>query len=335
MDITFEPINLTKELILSRVSEEKILNYYLGLPVKKGLYRNPLRRDKRPTASYYRSSKSGRIMFKDFGTGFCGDFVSIVMAKFNCSYYKALQIIANDFGIITRKDLPKNRCLKQWDGEVFEDKQGAIIQVEIRDFTESDIQWWAKYGITVPTLKKFKVFSCKNVFLNGNLFETVLDTQHVYGYYGGIKQDVEQWRVYHPSKTKWKWISNWKNHQIQGAHLLPKQGGDILVITKSLKDCACLYEYGITAIAPCSENEFLTDNQYQRIKNKFNKIILLWDNDYAGISNAQKIRKQHPDLIVMFIPKKSGCKDFSDYRKTYGDKKTRELIQQAKDYYKL
>ena len=37
----------------------------------------------------------------------------------------------------------------------------------------------------------------------------------------------------------------------------------------------------------------------------------------------------------MFIPKKSGCKDFSDYRKTYGNKKTRELIQQAKDYYKL
>ena len=78
MDITFEPINLTKELILSRVSEEKILNYYLGLPVKKGLYRNPLRKDQRPTASYYRSSKNGRIMFKDFGTGFCGDFVSIV-----------------------------------------------------------------------------------------------------------------------------------------------------------------------------------------------------------------------------------------------------------------
>lgn len=37
----------------------------------------------------------------------------------------------------------------------------------------------------------------------------------------------------------------------------------------------------------------------------------------------------------MFIPKSSGCKDFSDYRKAYGDKKTQELIKQAKEFYKL
>lgn len=335
MDITFEPISLTKELILSRVSEEKILNYYLGLPVKKGLYRNPLRKDQRPTASYYRSPKNGRIMFKDFGTGFCGDFVSIVMAKFNCSYYKALQIIANDFGIITRKDLPKNKCLKQWDGEVFEDKQGAIIQVEIRDFTESDIQWWAKYGITIPTLKKFKVFSCKNVFLNGNLFGMVSDNQHVFGYYGGIKQDIEQWRIYYPGRRSLRFISNWRSLQIQGAQQLPRDGGDILVITKSLKDVMCLYEYGITAIAPCSENLFVTENQYNRLKSKFKHIFLLYDNDRPGLKASIKIRNQYPDLNILLIPKKSGCKDFSDYRKTYGDKKTQELIQQAKDYYKL
>ena len=335
MDITFEPINLTKELILSRVSEERILSHYLGLPIKKGLYRNPLRQDAKPTASFYKSRTNGRIMFKDFGTGFCGDFVSIVMTKFNCSYYKALQIIANDFGIIKRKDLPKNKCLKKWDEEKFEDTGGAIIQVEIKDFTEDDIQWWAKYGITLTTLKKFKVYSCKNVFLNGNLFEMVADNQRVYGYYGGIKQDIEQWRIYHPQRTKFKWISNWKNHQIQGAHRLSKQGGDVLVITKSLKDVMCLYEYGIPAIAPCSENEFLTDSQYQRVKAKYKQIILLWDNDYAGVSNAWKIRNKYSDIKVMFIPKSSGCKDFSDYRKMYGDKKTQQLIQQAKEYYKL
>lgn len=335
MDITFEPINLTKELILSRVSEERILSHYLGLPIKKGLYRNPLRQDAKPTASFFKSKTNGRIMFKDFGTGYCGDFVSIVMTKFDCSYYKALQIIANDFGIIKRQDLPKNKCLKKWDEEKFEDTGGAIIQVEIKDFTENDLQWWAKYGISQSTLKKFRVYSCKNIFLNGNLFEMVSDNQYVYGYYGGIKQDIEQWRIYHPKKNKFKWISNWKNHQIQGAHRLPKQGGDLLIITKSLKDVMCMYEYGITAIAPCSENEFLTDSQYNRVKAKFKQIVLLWDNDYAGVSNAWKIRKAHPDIKVMFIPKSSGCKDFSDYRKMYGDKKTQQLIQQAKEYYKL
>lgn len=133
MDITFEPIVITKDLILSRVPEEKILMYYLGLPIRKGLYKSPLRHDERPTCAFYRSKTNGRIMFKDFGNGFCGDFVSIVMCKFNCSYYKALQIIANDFGIIHRKDLNKNRAKMQYDGTQFEDTGSAVIQVEIRE----------------------------------------------------------------------------------------------------------------------------------------------------------------------------------------------------------
>lgn len=333
MDITFEPIVVTKELILSRIPEERILTHYLGLPIRKGLYKSPLRKDERPTCAFYRSRTNNRIMFKDFGNGFCGDFVSIVMCKFNCSYYKALQIIANDFGIINRQDMTKNRARMQYDGTQFEDTGSAVIQVEIRDWQQYELDWWAKYGIQLSTLKKFKVFSCKNVFLNGNLFEMVLDKQLVFGYYGGIKQDIEQWRIYHPQKTKYKWISNWKNHQIQGAHMLPKQGGDLLVITKSLKDVMCLYEYGITAIAPCSENEFLTDTQYQKVKNKFKHIFLLYDSDEPGRKATKKIINNHPDLIPLFIPPCSKCKDFSDYRKKYGHDRTKRLVEKFLEHF--
>ena len=56
--------------------------------------------------------------------------------------------------------------------------------------------------------------------------------------------------------------------------MLPKTG-DSVVITKSLKDVMCLYEYGISAIAPCSENMFLTDSQYEKLKNRFKHIGLL------------------------------------------------------------
>lgn len=326
MDITFEPINLTKELILSRVSEERILSHYLGLPIKKGLYRNPLRQDAKPTASFFKSKTNGRIMFKDFGTGYCGDFVSIVMTKFNCSYYKALQIIANDFGIIKRQDLPKNKCLKKWDEEKFEDTGGAIIQVEIKDFTENDLQWWAKYGISQLTLKKFRVYSCKNVFLNGNLFEMVSDNQYVYGYYGGIKQDIEQWRIYHPKRNKFKWISNWKGSYIQGAKQLSKAGGDLLIIQKSLKDVMCLYEFGIQSIAPCSENLFVSNTVLTKLKKKYKRIIVWYDTDIPGINNLRKIKKEHPELEYFFIPRKYNVKDFSDFRKKYGRDKSEKFL---------
>ena len=335
MDIAFEPIAITKELILSRIPEERILTHYLGIPVRKGLFRSTLRRDERPTCAFYKSKTNGRIMYKDFGNGFCGDFVSVVMCKFNCSYYKALQIIANDFGIIHRKDMTVNKARMSYDGSTFEDTGSAVIQVEIRNWQQYELNWWAKYGITENTLKKFKVFSCKNVFLNGNLFYLEQPNQLVFGYYGGIKQDIEQWRIYFPRKNKYRFIANWKSTQIQGASRLNKNGGDVLVITKSLKDVMVLYEYGIQAIAPCSENVFVTDNQYRRLKAKYKHILLLYDNDKPGIRASIRIHKQYPDLKILFIPKKSGCKDFSDFRKVHGDKKTRELIQQAKDYYKL
>lgn len=69
-------------------------------------------------------------------------------------------------------------------------------------------------------------------------------------------------------------MSNWKKDLIQGAHMLPKSG-EFVIATKSLKDVCVLYEYGIPAIAPCSENEFLTDVQYEKIKKRFKHIGLL------------------------------------------------------------
>lgn len=67
MNFAFEP-KITKELILSRFSEEQIMEFYLRVPVKRGLFRSPLRRDREPTCSFYRNN-SGDLIFKDFATG--------------------------------------------------------------------------------------------------------------------------------------------------------------------------------------------------------------------------------------------------------------------------
>ena len=72
---------------------------------------------------------------------------------------------------------------------------------------------------------------------------------------------------------------------------------DYLVITKSLKDVMVLYEYGIPAIAPNSETIFVTEAQYQKLKNRFKRIYLFYDSDYAGITSMNQIRKKYSDLI--------------------------------------
>jgi DNA primase len=86
--------------------------------------------------------------------------------------------------------------------------------------------------------------------------------------------------------------------------MLPKEGGDLLCVTKSLKDVMLLHELGIPAIAPCSENLFLTDRQYEALRPNFKHCIVCFDNDMAGITNLRAIKKKYPELICTCIPRK-------------------------------
>lgn len=51
MVLEYEP-KITKKYLLERQSQETYLEYYLGIPVKKGLFKSPLRNDNSPTCSF-------------------------------------------------------------------------------------------------------------------------------------------------------------------------------------------------------------------------------------------------------------------------------------------
>lgn len=329
MNFQFNQQKLDKELILKHISEEQIMEYYLKVPIKKGLFRSSLRSDKNPTCSFYRNS-SGTLIFKDFATGQSLSCFGVVQELFKCNYFQALKIIANDFGIIENKNIKKNQGKINENPVKIEDKQISRIQVEIQEFSDQELNWWGKYGITLDILKKFNVFSCKHVFLNGNLFTKSQQHCPSYGYYGGnIKENgkkIELWRIYYPKrKNSFRFISNWPGKKIQGFKQLPKTG-KLLVITKSMKDCLALYAYNIPAIAPCSENLFISNKVLEELKTRFKHIIVLYDNDIPGIHNMRKIKKEYPELHYFFIPRHLGAKDFSDLRKLLGYKKTKELL---------
>lgn len=320
---------ITKEYLLSKNSQETYLTYYLGLPVKKGLFRSPLRQDEKPTCAFY-MNKKGDIIFKDFNGSFSGNFINVVMYKYNCSYYMALKIIANDFGYIEDPKLHKcEKPIEKIEPTFIETKE-ANIQIEAKDFTAEELEWWLQYGITEKILKKFRVFSCETIFLNGNIFTKSSKYHPIYGYYRGKNSNgTELWRIYLPfhRKREPRFLSNWKSVMLQGAKQLP-ESGDVLVVTKSMKDVMCLYSLGVPALAPNSENLFLTQNQYDKLKKRFKKIVLFYDNDLAGVHNMNKFRKQF-DVYCRWIPRKYGAKDISDFYKMYGREKTIELIKSA------
>ena len=337
IDFSFKPTKLTKDLILSRFSEEQLMEYYLHIPIKKGLFRSPLRKDKSVTCSVFRSNK-GTLLFKDFATGEALNCFEIVKRLFNCNYFEALRIIANDFGIIHDKSLRKNTGKINYNPVKIQDKELSKIQVEIQDFTDLELKWWAKYGITPEILKHFLVYSCKHVFLNGQLVAKSQQHCPIFGYYGGkVKENgenIELWRCYFPQRKSYRWISNYPKNKIQGYDKLPKSG-KICVITKSLKDCMALYAYGIPACAPNSETIIPSETVVNNLLERFEYVFCLWDNDYTGVTFLNKIKRKFPRLHCLIIPRRYKAKDFSDLRKLYGEKKTRQfIIDYLKDYTK-
>lgn len=316
---------ITKELLLSKYSQETFFEHYLGVPVKKGLFKSPsiIRTDNNPTCSFYKDKK-GNLKYKDFA-GPTFDFVGCVMYIFNCSYYKALRIIANDFGFIEIEKVEKNPPKMEYTGHELKQTDKAKIEVEIKEFSQRELDWWGTYGIGLPTLKKFKVFSIKSVFLNGVYFTSSSESCPIYGYYGGENSDGDElWRLYMPTKRTYRFLSNWSSTMIQGSKMLPKSG-EFVVVTKSLKDVMALYEFGIPAIAPNSENLFLTEAQYEKLQTKFQQIYILYDRDLPGVKSANRIRKKFNGLQVLLVPK---VKDFTDYVKKYGTYKTFNLIEE-------
>ncbi len=319
--------NITKEFILSKVTEEQIFCYYLSIDsISKKLIRSRFREDKNPTCGFYRNSK-GDLYLHDFATGDFYNCFSLVMKLYNLNFHQALLTIANDFGIKKNTRIQKNPGNIIQNIKKYENNGMSKIQIEQKDFTKEELHWWLQFGITVNTLKKFRVFSCRSVFLNDSLFTIIKPPILAFGYYGGKFEGKELWRIYYPlNKEKGiRFLTNWPAKKIQGFEVLPKKG-NLLVITKSMKDCMCLYEFGIPAIAPNSENLFISDKVLEQLKQRFKYIIVIYDTDIAGLTNMIKIKKAHPELIYTWIPKKYGAKDISDLYKYKGKQLTLNLI---------
>ena len=214
-----------------------------------------------------------------------------------------------------------------------EEKTETLIQIKPKAFSEQELKWWKGFGVTEKTLKKYKVFSCDSIFLNGDYFSSSSPRVPIYGYYCGKKNGQELWRIYFPSKRSFRFLSNVGKSYIQGAKQLPKTG-DVLLITKSQKDVMLAYELGIPAIAPCSEVLFLSNKQIQHLKKRFKTIVVCYDTDITGIHNLKQIKVKYPDLHTFFIPRKYGVKDISDFFKKYGEEETRRLAGELLKYYR-
>jgi len=336
--IQSEDSYITKDFVLSRLSDQQIIEYYLNIKLAySNLISSPFREDKNP--SFGIKYNNGKFTAKDFSTKETFDCFTIVQKLYGCSFQEALRIISNDFNLINKSEKPINSNPLRQGQSVISSKMKPkknVITIEEQPFTQVDQGYWNQYGIDIPTLQLFGVKSCKYVWLNGSLCRIYNSKNPVYAY-----QFNKTYKIYCPltKNKKTKWLFSGNQNDIEGYDILvtsvftsavdkyEKSCFDTLIITKSLKDVMCLYKLGYQAISLQGETNPFTFELYLKLKNLgLKNFYTFYDNDKAGIVGTNEIVSSFPDFIPLYIPEEYGAKDISDYIAKFGLKEAQSLI---------
>jgi|TARA_R110000822_G_scaffold73853_11_gene177619 hypothetical protein len=317
---------VTKEGLLKHIEDVDVYRFYTGKEVDlNSKISSPLRKDSNPSFGYF-FGQSGELCFKDFVLG-AGDFVKFVQWKFNLNFFEALSKIVIDFGLdqyfMYKHDLPLTE--RKYDPNDFSNRsdlanKSAKFKLGVRQcpFTAKDYAFWLQFGVDSDMLQKYNVIAIDYIFINQNPF-------YVKGYayaFVETKDGKKTYKIYQPFSQDFKWLNNHDDSVWQGWTQLPEQGVE-LIITKSLKDVMSIKAVtGIDTVSLQSESVKPKDHIIKELKDRFNTIFLLYDNDFDKEQNwgrqlGSKLAVEH-DLVFIEIPTQLQSKDFSDLVKNHG-----------------
>ena len=312
-DSTKKKEPLTLDYILSKVNEYDIYASYIG-QFKPGLiYNSPFRKDTNPSFGVFLSKRTGKLLFKDHGSGVCGDVIKFVREITGISNYnEVLQEIVRRLKITNKTVLKSTKPIES---------KETVIGIVRQAFTKIDEQYWGSYHISMPTLEKYNVHSIKYYLCNGIVKGIYKDENPMYAY-----KVYNNFKIYRPLGDKFtKWRNNLTEFDVQGYAQLPKKG-NLLIITKSLKDVMVLHEMGYNAVSPSSESTFIPDIVLNDLKKRFKTILICFDRDVPGVQNMRKVSLK-TGLKGFLVHKSFKAKDISDAVKTNGFESVKDWLK--------
>ena len=317
--ITSRPSNdiLHTDVILRKISEYDIFKYYCPNFIELNKkFCSDLRKDNKPSVSII--SFHSNLLYKDFGhpdhTFNCFGYVQ---KKFNVNFTRALVKISNDFNLglaPSNGELTYDKPILY--NKKIENKKLTIIKKKRRPWNQKDAQFWLKYGINKKILTIFAVEPISHYWINENRFTCKTIT-----YAFRLK---DKFKIYAPYEKDIKWFSNTNKEIIQGYNQLPNEG-DVLCITSSLKDVMCLFAMRVHSIALQSEMQLPSGMLMQILRQRFKRIVILYDNDKPGQTMADRICNEY-QLDNLYIPSDWGAKDVSDAVAVHGFNKVKQFI---------
>ena len=321
----------TKTIIsdLNEVPREWVFEHYLklterlcgqSLKIKSAF--NPT--DKVPSMCIYTDNK-GFYKFKDFSSGFGGDGLNLVMHLYSLdgrgkAAFKIMadydDYISNNF-YIPLEYTPQSKYV--------------VSDYQIRHWNTLDQSYWKGFKLSSNILEHYNVKPLEFYNMIKEDDGYLLDTVNIKGnfIYGFFRDDGALYKIYTPKVKDNKFIK--VKDYIQGSDQLEFKS-KYLLITSSLKDLMCFKKLGISGIeclAPDSENSVIPENFMQPLLDKYQKMLVLFDNDEPGLKSAKRYKEKYGfEYIVLDM-----SKDLSDSVRDHSVQSVRDkllpLLKQA------
>lgn len=251
--------------------------------------------------------------YKDFSTGKTGSALDLVMEISNLSFPNASKLVIETYNnyIINNEEFSV--------GEFKKVSKYKVNKYTFRNWTTHDQLFWTQFNIGSSLLNNHNVRPLESYELTKDeSSELCIKGLYLYGYF---KNDGTLYKIYQPKNVDKKFIK--VNSYIQGYEQLSNY--DNLIITSSLKDIMAIksLKLKIDIIAPDSENTMINSEIISELLEKYKNVIVMFDNDDAGIVSMKKYKELYPCIKTGLLPM---SKDPSDSIKDFGAREVRNRI---------
>lgn len=330
-----EELLFSSEDILERVDEYTLYCSYLDYdPIIGKRYVSPIRtvleaeKDNDPSFGLYVNTRAPKNMgtgdypneflWRDLAKGIGGDIFKLVQILYKLDTRRqAMHQVMIDAGLIPGQSTRPIIDVKEQRFQGY-----SNISIVAREyFTSQELKFWSKGNINPELLSRYHTEPVKAYWLYDDQQYPRFAPKMSFSY-----RIWDKYQLYFPYEhKKRKFRTDWIYTCVPG-FLQLQYNSPLLIITKSMKDVMVLRSFGIEAIAPRGENILLPIECINMMKKKYNKILVLFDNDMKHKGDEYEFPK-------IYVPQiRPTDKDSYDFCSNHGPAETRQMLQQIIGY---
>lgn len=317
-------VRLSPEEVMKYISEYDIYRFYMGDFTIGTPICNTWRGENNP--SFNISNTGVGLQHLDYGDGkWRGNCFNLVKQIYNCDFHQALVHIDKDFGLGISSQKTNDSPIVTWSQPKIITKKPPLIHVKTRNFSETELKWWAGYYQDLSDLKREHVYAPEEIWRNGSRIP-LKSSELTFCYF---YPEVGKWKIYRPEAPKlkdpkvwqYKFDSNVPFDYCDG--LSDVNECDIAFLTKSRKDKMVLKKaLGKFCIADVqSENPAcISEETIEHYKKNSRMQVTCFDNDDTGKRTSWWLTEnygfKHCNVPDFYLKEK--ISDFADLARKYG-----------------